>query len=144
MTEENIKLDRHGRKHCRACAKERKSSYHKGSSGVGRPNDGTANAHEREMTKALDANPPVVVWRKRRDGIYVKVSVFDPHPDGGRNSEKTHCQWGHEFTPDNTFIKADGGRQCRTCKSRWNSEAYAARKVDEYEDPLMTAARTEI
>lgn len=29
---------------------------------------------------------------------------------------KTHCKHGHEFTPENTFIKSNGCRSCRTCR----------------------------
>ena len=31
------------------------------------------------------------------------------------NARRTHCQNGHEFTPDNTYIRREGHRQCRTC-----------------------------
>lgn len=31
-----------------------------------------------------------------------------------RNRDKTHCKWGHEFTPDNTLMRK-GGRACRKC-----------------------------
>lgn len=32
------------------------------------------------------------------------------------NRGKTHCIRGHEFTPENTYIRPnDGGRDCRTC-----------------------------
>lgn len=31
------------------------------------------------------------------------------------NKDKTHCKRGHEFTPENTYRRKDGGRQCRTC-----------------------------
>jgi hypothetical protein len=34
---------------------------------------------------------------------------------GGLNSRKTHCRHGHEFTPENTAIDANGNRQCRAC-----------------------------
>lgn len=27
----------------------------------------------------------------------------------------THCPYGHEYTPDNTYVARDGGRECRTC-----------------------------
>lgn len=30
-----------------------------------------------------------------------------------QNMSKTHCKWGHEFTPENTFNY--GKRVCRTC-----------------------------
>jgi hypothetical protein len=38
-----------------------------------------------------------------------------------KNARKTHCKWGHEFTPENTVLvrrpgKPDG-RHCRAC--RW-------------------------
>lgn len=33
-----------------------------------------------------------------------------------RNSRKTHCKNGHEFTPENTYIKPNTThRQCRIC-----------------------------
>lgn len=28
---------------------------------------------------------------------------------------RTHCSHGHEYTPENTHIKPDGSRRCRTC-----------------------------
>lgn len=35
------------------------------------------------------------------------------------NSRKTHCKWGHEFTPENTLPNSGGkGRRCRTCKRK--------------------------
>jgi hypothetical protein len=30
--------------------------------------------------------------------------------------EKTHCKYGHPFTPANTYIEPNGNRQCRVCK----------------------------
>ena len=31
------------------------------------------------------------------------------------NANKTRCKNGHEFTPENTYIKASGSRECRSC-----------------------------
>jgi hypothetical protein len=31
------------------------------------------------------------------------------------NAKRTHCQRGHEFTDENTYFPARGGRQCREC-----------------------------
>lgn len=39
------------------------------------------------------------------------------HPQG----RKTHCKRGHEFTPENTYIKKHGWRQCRACLKRGKS-----------------------
>jgi formylmethanofuran dehydrogenase subunit E len=33
----------------------------------------------------------------------------------GRNSHKTHCKRGHEFTPDNTRTRPNGHRTCIAC-----------------------------
>ncbi len=39
------------------------------------------------------------------------------HPDGApvMRREMTHCKNGHEYTPENTYIRSDGNRRCRTC-----------------------------
>lgn len=43
------------------------------------------------------------------------------------NGRKTHCEYGHEFTPENTYYAPHqpGRRECRTCK---NALRRAARK----------------
>jgi hypothetical protein len=33
---------------------------------------------------------------------------------------RTHCDSGHEFTPDNTYVYPAGGRACRICKRAAN------------------------
>lgn len=40
----------------------------------------------------------------------------------GRHAEasKTHCKWGHEFTPANTRINGKGHRLCIECRKRNN------------------------
>lgn len=49
----------------------------------------------------------------------------------GRNQQPTygHCERGHEFTPENTYIRKVGKRECRTCtreRSRGNRRRRAA------------------
>jgi hypothetical protein len=39
------------------------------------------NNYEREMAKALDANPPKIVWRKDKHGVMRAESVMDPHAE---------------------------------------------------------------
>ena len=39
-----------------------------------------------------------------------------------QNTFKTHCKWGHEFTPENTFLRSNGARDCLTCKRRRGRE----------------------
>jgi hypothetical protein len=45
------------------------------------------------------------------------------------NSVKTHCPYGHEYTPDNTRWTARGGRQCRACLRRRAREYNARRRA---------------
>lgn len=47
------------------------------------------------------------------------------------NRAKTHCKWGHEFTPTNTRIDKHGYRWCRKCASRAMREWYQKKKSRE-------------
>lgn len=38
------------------------------------------------------------------------------------NARKTHCKYGHEFTPENTFEQYGGGRGCVTCNRKYKRE----------------------
>jgi hypothetical protein len=38
---------------------------------------------------------------------------------GARNAQKTHCPYGHPYSNENTYIKPDGSRACKKCKSQW-------------------------
>lgn len=33
------------------------------------------------------------------------------------NARKTHCKRGHELTPENTYLRPNGYRNCRVCAS---------------------------
>ena len=43
--------------------------------------------------------------------------------------DKTHCVQGHEYTEENTYIKPNGARSCKTCK-RASTNACRARKKE--------------
>lgn len=45
------------------------------------------------------------------------------------NARKTHCDYGHEFTPENTAITPRGHRRCRECNRRNCRERYQRRSV---------------
>lgn len=38
------------------------------------------------------------------------------------NAAKTHCKNDHEFTPENTYVDPQGGRECRTCRKAQREE----------------------
>lgn len=39
-----------------------------------------------------------------------------------RHAARTHCKYGHEFTPENTRLNKQGSRVCRACQRRWQAE----------------------
>lgn len=43
-------------------------------------------------------------------------------------AQKTHCARGHEFSPENTFERSNGGRGCRECKRRDGRESMRRRR----------------
>lgn len=49
--------------------------------------------------------------------------VRSPHTKTSGNGRRTHCKFGHEFSPENTRIRAsDGARTCITCHRRRQRE----------------------
>ncbi len=60
-------------------------------------------------------------WGTYSDNARDKVANgLDP------DASKTHCNNGHEFTPDNIYTLTTGGRGCRECR-RINAAAYRDR-----------------
>ncbi|MFD5577280.1 HNH endonuclease signature motif containing protein [Streptomyces pseudogriseolus] len=52
--------------------------------------------------------------------------IRSPLTKAGRVARKTHCKQGHEFTPENTYLRGDGSRKCRVChrqrQQQWNAK----------------------
>lgn len=71
-------------------------------------------------------NPPCI----RPDHLFLgdnKINVADKMAKGRHAGQKqTHCKQGHEFTPDNTVPRSEGGKYCKLCRDertkRWASE----------------------
>ncbi|WP_044476437.1 NUMOD4 motif-containing HNH endonuclease [Rhodococcus aetherivorans] len=73
-----------------------------------------------ENGNARDNRVENLRYDTRRSNILDKVRHGRDH-----NASKTHCKHGHEFTPENTYERTEGGRTCRTCRrarqSRWEA-----------------------
>lgn len=41
-----------------------------------------------------------------------------------QNERKEACDEGHLFTPENTYVRPNGNRQCRECKRKSDRESY--------------------
>jgi hypothetical protein len=53
------------------------------------------------------------------------LNVLRGYGSPARNKRKTHCQRGHEFTPENTIIRRSGYRKCRECHRAYLREYHA-------------------
>jgi hypothetical protein len=52
------------------------------------------------------------------------------NPWGKKRVRRTHCSKGHEFTDENTFIRAhDKARVCRECRKQYAREKYQRTKA---------------
>lgn len=63
---------------------------------------------------------------------HLAVATLSENAQRQRSAAKTHCKNGHEFTPENTYIRTgfrNGKRTCRTCQ-RAAVAAYASRKKE--------------
>lgn len=53
--------------------------------------------------------------------------AITPRPRGSLGHvaaiNQTHCAHGHEFTPENTYIRLSGSRCCRRCNARRVAES---------------------
>jgi hypothetical protein len=88
-----------------------------------RDGDGKAIVSDHLCRNRACANPehidPVT------DGVNVMRGVsFSPG-----NAAKTHCDKGHEFTPENTYIATSGERVCRTCRRAYDRRRGPAKKA---------------
>jgi len=61
-------------------------------------------------------NPDHLFAGTRKENMQDKVNKGRDH-----ESKKTHCPEGHPYSGHNLIIKKTG-RQCRTCRDKWNSE----------------------
>jgi hypothetical protein len=49
---------------------------------------------------------------------------------GAKQQQRTHCKYGHEFTPDNTYITPQGWRNCRQCQNAKMRRRNAAKRME--------------
>lgn len=46
---------------------------------------------------------------------HLKLTTIRENSSRSVRKAQTHCKRDHEFTPENTYIKSDGTRQCKAC-----------------------------
>ncbi len=74
-------------------------------------------AIEDKVVMHLCDNPPCFRYDHLRIGTHAD-NIADRDAKGRQRNQhgNTHCKNGHEFTPDNTRTRTDGGRRCKTCE----------------------------
>lgn len=71
--------------------------------------------HKLECSIKSCWNPEHLYIGDRSSNTSDSVQMGSHNSNANRN--KTHCKYGHEYTPENTkFQKSNGARQCRECK----------------------------
>jgi len=71
---------------------------------------------------------PLCVNPAHMEPVTCQVNVLRGIAPTARNARKTHCDHGHEFTPENTRRGESGRRICRECERRRKRE-FLARKA---------------
>lgn len=51
--------------------------------------------------------------------VPIRVNTLRGTSPIAENARKTRCKRGHEFTPENTFVPHQGGRQCAACRDEY-------------------------
>ncbi len=57
------------------------------------------------------------------EAVTPRENVLRGESFAAANASKTHCPSGHPYSDENTYIRPDGGRECRRCHLR-HSRAY--------------------
>lgn len=63
------------------------------------------------------------------EAVTHRENMLRGNTPSARHHNKTHCDSGHEFTADNTWVNKRGNRFCRACRSRYDSKRTAEQKA---------------
>lgn len=67
--------------------------------------------------------------------VTLRENILRGSSQSAVNFRKTACKHGHQFTPENTYLRRDGKRDCRTClantRKRWELRQRSARELRE-------------
>lgn len=74
-----------------------------------------------------------------------RVNILRGQSLSAQRAAQTHCTYGHEFTPENTYIvQPRGQRRCRKCAERLHREAGARLKANPRVCPVCEQPKTNI
>lgn len=50
------------------------------------------------------------------EAVTPRMNILRGVGKGANYARRSTCSHGHPFTPENTYVRPDGGRKCRACK----------------------------
>lgn len=71
---------------------------------------------------------PACVNPDHLEAVTARENTLRSNNTAGKNSRKTHCMRGHEFTPDNIYWQGKN-RHCKTCNKEAGRLRYLAKKA---------------
>jgi hypothetical protein len=62
------------------------------------------------------------------EAVTHRENMLRGNTPSARHAHKTHCDHGHEFTPENTY-RGPRGRNCRACRRRYEAGRPEAQRI---------------
>ncbi|MEU7377616.1 HNH endonuclease signature motif containing protein [Streptomyces albidoflavus] len=92
------------------------------------------NAHRALYSLMVGPLPPNLhLDHLCRNRLCVNPDHLEPVSQAENNrragAARTHCKYGHEYTPDNTYRRKGRGRECRECLRTRSRERYRATRA---------------
>ena len=90
--------------------------------------------HERNCPNKACFRPEHIRMDTRSGNVQDSIALGTFVKPNNRNEEKTHCKYGHEYTPENTRLNR-GHRYCRECerirdRKRWEATRNSAKPLN--------------
>jgi hypothetical protein len=77
----------------------------------------------------LCRNPGCVNYERHLEVVTHRVNTLRGESPPARFARRDACSKGHRYTPENTFIRRDNSRGCRTCDRARSRQSYLKRKA---------------
>lgn len=108
---------------------------------------GGGNTYEQDMQRALDANPPEIVWKKDRRGVMRAVEVNDPHAEASAAAQAQRLRRSAEVAEREEAARQAEVSRLQVLRLMQDEAAEVVERFRKHRAdnaPLLTSARREI